>query len=138
MSQRIWVSGTDRPYLTPYEMSELLAFLYAPNASTPPGGAEGGRRIVGEPGDPQRGRQLVMDKECRACHSLSGTGGQSAGSLDQLKRSLDSPWIVIAAMWNHAFLMEVKTRSEGRAWPRLSSAEMADLVAFLQAGHPGR
>lgn len=127
MSGRIWATGADRPYLTPSEMSDLIAFLSV---------TDGGGGFDGTPGDAQRGRRLVTERGCLACHSLSGTGGAGAGSLDRLQRLVDSPWITMATMWNHAFLMEIKTETQNRSWPRLSAAEMTDLVAFLRAGRP--
>ena len=132
MSRRIWASGADRPYLSPYEMSDLIAFLYAPNALGPPGAVEGGERFFVESGDPQRGEQLVTAKGCLACHALPGGegGGKIARSFDRLKGS-ETPWIVLAAMWNHSFLMALNTESQRRAWPRLTSEETADLLAFL-------
>jgi mono/diheme cytochrome c family protein len=120
MAQRIQASRAERPYFTPDEMSDLIAFLY-PSKS-----------FDGGPGDAKRGRQLVSDKGCLACHELSGPGRRDVRSLDELK-GFDSPWTVIAAMWNHAFLMELKTEEQRGAWPRFSAAEMADLVAFLRA-----
>jgi len=132
MAKRIWASGADRPRFTPAEMSDLMAFLYAPTTLGTSGRVEGGRPPIGEPGDPRRGRQLVTDKGCLTCHSVSGPGGKQAGNLKLLK-GIDSPWTVLSVMWNHAFLMELESQSQKRAWPRLRSDEMADLVAFLQA-----
>lgn len=123
MARRIRASAASRPYLTPNEMSDLMAFL-GPRSldGAAPEGA----------GGPARGRHLLADKGCLDCHSLSPPRGKAAGSLDGLK-GVDSPWMVMAAMWNHAFLMAVVTDDRKVAWPRLSSGEMADLVAFLRA-----
>jgi mono/diheme cytochrome c family protein len=129
MAKRLRASLADRPYLTPNEMSDLIAFLQ-------------GRRAVDESalagGDPGRGRQLVADKGCLGCHSLTPPGGRVAKSLGWLK-GVDSPWTVMASMWNHAFLMEAMVDDHKTAWPTLSAEEMADLVAFLRAhGYGGR
>ena len=132
MSERIWASGADRPYLSPYEMSDLIAFLYTPNAFNRPGTADGGERFFAEAGDSQRGEQLVTSKECLACHALPGeeARGKIGRGFDRLKGS-GSPWIALAAMWNHSFLMALTTESQRRAWPPLTSEETADLLAFL-------
>jgi mono/diheme cytochrome c family protein len=122
MAQRIRASDAVRPYLTPNEMSDLIAFLYGPRSFDEPG----------EAGDPRRGQQLVADKGCLNCHSLAPPRGKTAGTLSWLK-GVDSPWTVMAMMWNHSFLMAVMTEDQKTAWPRLSSGEMADLVAFLRA-----
>ena len=129
MAKRIWASLAARPYFTPDEMSDVVAFLY-PRTQTP-GDVERERRFLGAPGDPQRGRRLVAEKGCLGCHALSAPGRGDAGSLDRLK-GVDSSWTVVATMWNHAFLMELKSQAQRTAWPRLSAEEMADLVAFLR------
>lgn len=132
MAKRMWTSRADRPYLTANEMSDLIAFLSAPRSFETPDQVERGKQLRGRPGDPQRGQHLVAEKGCLGCHSLTGPGGKAAGSLDWLK-GLDSPWTVIATMWNHSFLMELKSEERNSAWPLLSPDEMADLVAFLRA-----
>jgi mono/diheme cytochrome c family protein len=130
MAPGIRTSLAARPYMTSAEMSDLITFLYAPTSL--------GERPPDPSGDPRRGRQLVADKGCLGCHSLSGPGGKAAGNLSSLK-GVDSPWTVIATMWNHSFLMELKSQEEkAAAWPRLSPDELRDLVAFLRAHAYGR
>jgi mono/diheme cytochrome c family protein len=132
MAKLMWRSLADRPYFTPNEMSDLIAFLYTLRSFDAPEHVGRGQRLPGGPGDSQRGQQLVAAKGCLGCHSLTGPGGKVARSLDRLK-GFDSPWTIIATMWNHSFLMELKTAERKSAWPTLSSDEMADLVAFLRA-----
>jgi mono/diheme cytochrome c family protein len=131
MASRIWASLGERAYFTPDEMSDLIVFLASPKPVNPREYAGSGHGFLGAPGDPQRGQHLVTEKGCLGCHSLSGPGGKAAGSLDRLK-GLDSPWTIIATMWNHAFLMQLKAEEQRGAWPTLSADEMADLVAFLR------
>lgn len=120
----------ERPYLTPNEMSDLTAFLHRPRPADALDRL--GNEFLGAPGDAERGRQLVADKGCLDCHPLSGPGRGEVRSLGHLKGP-DSPWTVMATMWNHALLMELKTEQQRRAWPRLSAEELADIVAFLRA-----
>jgi hypothetical protein len=89
-------------------------------------------RLLGETGDPARGQQVVRDKGCLRCHSVSAPAGPRAGNLADLK-GLESPWTVVAQMWNHAFLMELERQGQGGAWAPLTAGEMADLVAYVQA-----
>lgn len=124
MAKRIRASRADRPYLTSNEMSDLMAFLYGPSSSD--------EEVRRESGDPMRGEQLVAAKGCLDCHSLSPPKGKAAKSLNWLK-GVDSPWAVMATMWNHSFLMALASEDQKTAWPRLSADEMADLVAFLRA-----
>lgn len=126
MSERIRGSDAKRPYVTAREMSDLGAFLYGGDV------VRGDARLVGPRGDARRGERLVTEKGCLACHSITRPGGRRAGSLDSLK-GIESPWTVVAQMWNHAFLMDLATRAEGYTWTTLTAEEMADLTAFLES-----
>jgi mono/diheme cytochrome c family protein len=127
MAEQIRASTLKRPYLASTEMRDLATFLYPTDPADP-----ARTRLLGEPGDPERGRRLVADKGCLVCHSITAPGGPRAGSLDDLK-GWDSAWSVVAQMWNHAFLMQLETEGQRAGWQQLSAGEMADLVAFLQA-----
>lgn len=129
MAERIRTAKVKTPYLTSRELADLVAFLYSedgrPRMSDDP-------RLLGDRGDARRGQQIVVDKGCLGCHSTSAPGGKRAGNLADLK-GLESPWTVVAQMWNHAFLMELETQGQRVAWVRMSDAEMADIVAYLEA-----
>jgi mono/diheme cytochrome c family protein len=136
MASRLWASLGERVYLTPNEMSDLIAFLASPGSVDARENARGRRALLGPAGDPERGRRLVTEKGCLGCHSLSGPGGAVAGSLDHLK-GFDSPWAIFATLWNHALLMQAEAEARRSAWPSLDAGEMADLVAFLRVhGYP--
>jgi hypothetical protein len=126
MGERIREVNRDRPYLTGAEMHDLVAFLYSrdPTRTTD-------ARLLGHAGAPDRGQQLVADKGCLACHSISAPQGKRASRFADLK-GWDSPWSIVAQMWNHAFLMQLDAQEQGIAWAPLSDVEMADLVAYLQ------
>jgi hypothetical protein len=108
-----------------------MAFLSSPRSVGTRESLERTLGLLDAQGDPRRGRQLVTDKGCLGCHSLSRPGGTVGGSLDSLKGP-DSPWSIVAAMWNHALLMHAESRARGRPWPSLGASEMADLLAFLR------
>jgi mono/diheme cytochrome c family protein len=127
MAEQIRDANRGRPYLTSGELRSLVAYLYP--GELRPGVDEAS--LVGQPGDPKRGEPLVASKGCLACHAISAPGRGSAASLDQLK-GVDSPWSIVAQMWNHSFLMQLETRGQGVTWAPLSETEMADLVAYLQ------
>jgi mono/diheme cytochrome c family protein len=132
MAQRITTLRAERPYLTADELSDLLAFLGTLDVSGRPGNAAGEPVVIGEAGNRQRGERVVADKGCLECHALAGGDlrGKVGGYFGRWN-GFDSPWIAVSAMWNHAFLMDIEARRHKRAWPQLSSAEMADLAAFL-------
>ena len=100
-------------------MADLVAYLYAV-------------RYFAEPGDARKGRELATAKGCLGCHSLEATGGKIAPDLAKVK-GLGSVAAVIAALWNHGFIMAERAERRQVAWPRLRPEEMAHLVAFLQS-----
>ena len=106
------------PQLRAEEMADLVAYLYAV-------------RYFAGPGDPRKGRELAAIKGCLSCHTVSGQGGKVAGDLART-RGLDSPAAVISALWNHSSIMEQWPERQKVSWPRFTSEEMAELVAFLQ------
>jgi mono/diheme cytochrome c family protein len=129
MAERIRTGRMKTPYFTGSEMRHLVTFLYSASPDRRPADDP---RLLGDAGDPGRGRQVVMAKGCLECHSIVPPAGKRAGSLAGLK-GLESPWTVVAHMWNHAFLMELETQARGGPWVPMSEAEMADLVAYLQS-----
>jgi cytochrome c2 len=107
------------PRLQAREMADLVAYLYAV-------------RYLAEPGDPRKGRELATAKGCLGCHSLDGTGGKVGPDLAKVK-GLDSAPAVIAALWNHGFIMAERAERRHVTWPRLRPEEMGHLVAFLRS-----
>ena len=87
------------PRLQAEEMADLVAYLYSV-------------RYFAEPGDPARGRQVLGDKGCLGCHSVSGAGGKVASDFARVK-GLDSPGTVISALWNHSFIRDPRPEREG-------------------------
>jgi cytochrome c2 len=100
-------------------MADLVAYLYSV-------------RYFADPADAKKGRELVTAKGCLGCHSLGGTGGKVGPDLAKVK-GLDSAVAVIAALWNHGFVMAERAERRQVAWPRFRPEEMAHLVAFLQS-----
>ena len=93
-----------------------------------------GRPAAAElPGNPSRGEALFASKQCGHCHKPRGQ--QALGpSLDELRR-LQGVLELAGRLWNHAPAMLGVLESEGITWPEISTAEMADLMAYLQADY---
>ena len=103
------------PTIKPEEMADLLAYLYSV-------------RYFAAAGDPRQGVQIATAKGCFGCHALGGERGKSASDLLRVP-GLDSPPAVLAALWNHSFVVPgAKT-----AWPQISGEEMAHLTAYLRS-----
>ena len=106
------------PALKPEEMADIVAYLRS-------------FQYFGEPGNPDRGRQLLWEKQCLKCHSLDGKGGGRALDLARAK-GLGSPAAVIASLWGHIDLMATPSSQSSSSWPQLNSNEVANLMAFFE------
>lgn len=85
------------------------------------------------PGNPSRGQALFASKQCEHCHKPRGQ--QALGPpLDELRRR-QGVLELAGRLWNHAPAMLGVLEYEGITWPEISSAEMADLMAYLQADY---
>ena len=83
------------------------------------------------PGDPQRGQAVFQVKQCVRCHAARGQ--PSRGPVVEDLRRPQGAYELVGRFWNHAPAMFTTLRSEGVVWPEISVAEMADLMAYLQA-----
>ncbi len=85
------------------------------------------------PGNPSRGQALFSSKQCGHCHRPREQ--QALGPpLDELRRR-QGVLELAGRLWNHAPAMLGVLEDEGITWPEISSAEMADLMAYLQADY---
>lgn len=105
----------------PTPVAALAALLLA--AATP--------SATQAPGDGERGRAVFSAKQCVRCHAVGGQ--QLVGPpVEQLRRP-QGAYELAGRLWNHAPAMFTTLRQEGYAWPEISAAEMADLMAYLRA-----
>ena len=68
MWEKMQFEGLAPPQFSEVEMKNLFAFLYSV-------------RSLDEPGDPERGRQLLQEKRCLQCHAVNGQGGHVGPDL---------------------------------------------------------
>jgi mono/diheme cytochrome c family protein len=90
-------------------------------------------RIAGaqSTGDAARGQEIFAAKQCARCHQPRPQAGVGP-ALETLRRP-QGAYELAGRMWNHAPAMFTVLKVEGLEWPRLGVAEMADLMAYLQA-----
>jgi cytochrome c551/c552 len=92
----------------------------------------GGARAGAEgPGDAERGRALFTAKQCARCHVPRGQPG-TGPAVEELRRP-QGAYELTGRFWNHSPAMFTTLTRDGIAWPEISTAEMADLMAYLQA-----
>jgi cytochrome c2 len=82
------------------------------------------------PADPLTGRQVFLQKGCQTCHAVWGEGGSLGPDLGK-EGVWHSVMQLAGALWNHSPEMIEKMRERRMSRPMISSAEMADLAAFL-------
>ena len=113
MSPRRW-----RPLPLAVGLAGVLLAAASPAAAQSPGAAE-------------RGRALFSAKQCVHCHAPRGQQGRGP-AVEELKRP-QGAFELAGRFWNHAPAMFTTLRQEGVAWPEITAAKMADLMAYLQA-----
>ena len=117
-------AGMEPPRFQEGDLANLSAFIRQKAAAGPrePG--------LLAPGNPNRGAALFTAKGCSHCHGPDGYGGEEGPNLGE--SDLHRPAEEIAGlMWNHALEMSATMAKLGIEWPQLTTAELADLVAFL-------
>ncbi len=114
------------PSFSEAEVSNLFAFLYSV-------------RSMDEPGDAERGRQLLSEKRCLDCHAPTRQKELRAPDLREWG-SYRNPVSWIQAMWNHAPAMQALMEARGLPWPKFEGNDVADLIAYIrtQATSPHR
>jgi nitric oxide reductase subunit C len=98
------------------EMADLFAFLYF-------------LRYMDEPGNPEKGKQLMETKGCVKCHTIK------EGLKEDLVRwsMYVNPIIWAQMMWNHTPQMEREMRKKGLPWVGFQGHEMVDLIAYIRS-----
>jgi len=91
--------------LRPEEMTRLVGFLFA-------------KQFERMTGDASRGEHLLQAKDCNSCHKTAP--------------SASTAYEMISAVWVHGPAMKKASAEKKAVWPKLSEAEMADLMAVLR------
>ena len=81
-------------------------------------------------GSPARGRILFERKQCVRCHAVWGNGGTLGPDIVRAVEGKSVPRLA-GEFWNHTPRMIEETRNYGYSWPKLDSAEMADLLSYF-------
>ena len=110
------------PQLNSQEMADIFAFLYQASG-------------IDRAGDASAGQRVFDGKGCVRCHSVGGTGGQSAPELSKIAAGSNSnSWTL--TMFNHAGSMVAPITSTLGQWPQFTGNEMNDLIAYVSLSAP--
>jgi cytochrome c2 len=118
MWKRMEEKGIPRPSLSPQEMADATAYLFA-------------TRYFDEAGDPNQGKTVFVRNQCNLCHT-KGTKGRD---LSDLKGTM-SPIMMAQTMWNHGPKMLEKMRQAKVSWQKIDGKEMVGLMEYLNRGMP--
>ncbi len=119
MWEKMRLERVPQPRFAPAEMMNLFAFLYSV-------------RSLDEPGDAERGRKLLDEKHCLACHAIAGQGGRGGPDLARWA-PYRNPVSWVQAMWNHGLTMQSMMAGRGLSWPEFRDGDMADLIACIRS-----
>lgn len=123
MWETMRAESVELPPFSETEMANLFAFLYSV-------------RALDDPGNPERGRRLLAEKKCIACHALGGEGGRAAPDLRKWSGQRNAvSWV--QAMWNHAPAMQASMQARGLDWPQFSGTDVTDLLAYIRSHASG-
>jgi mono/diheme cytochrome c family protein len=109
-------AGIQHPRLTEPQAADLYAYIAG--GSTPD-----------RAGDAAKGRQIYEAKLCSSCHE---PGYASAPSLAPLAGHA-SAFSMVASLWQHGAGMLSGMTAKSIEWQQLSTDEMTDLIAWLNA-----
>jgi mono/diheme cytochrome c family protein len=123
MAETMRREGIQRPTVSPVEMGEIIAYLFA-------------LKFFDDAGDAARGREVFEQRSCAQCHQIGGRGGTVGPRLDELKDYVSS-FFLADALWNHGPQMAAKMAQQQIARPRLEGDDVADLVAYIRGNGRG-
>jgi mono/diheme cytochrome c family protein len=100
----------------PGEMREIVSLVWS-------------QRYLENKGNLERGKKVFAAKKCSECHKGSGRG--VAPPLTSRERDF-SGITMISVLWEHGPAMLDRMRQAHIPWPRFSTREMSDLIAYLE------
>lgn len=82
--------------------------------------------------NPERGRNIFVNRGCIACHSINGSGGDIGPALDPpADNRVMNPFSFAANMWNHAPGMIAAQEDTLGEQLQFTGEELADIIAFI-------
>jgi mono/diheme cytochrome c family protein len=113
-------TGSTLPKFAPGEMNSLLSYVWA-------------QQFFEDSGDATKGKKVFASHSCGSCHGVSGSGAP-----DLARSTGFSSVSMVSSLWRHGPAMQEKMRSQNKPWPKFSSQEMSDLIAYLNTGTAGK
>jgi mono/diheme cytochrome c family protein len=108
--------GTPPPSLDAAEMSQLVTYLWS-------------EQVLGSSGRPAAGKKIFASNHCTSCHGDAASG---APDLSGRKGSF-SAVSMVSSLWRHGPTMLSRMKEKNLEWPRFTTAQMSDLIAYLNS-----
>jgi len=121
-SPKMWraqQNGNLKPVLNSSEAADLFAYFFS-------------LAYTKTTGDPSKGRVVFEDKTCAGCHDTQ-IGQRRSGPPISTWREVGDPLSWAERMWNHSNSVYAEVSNHGLAWPRFSTNEMVDMLAYLRS-----
>jgi len=104
------------PFVSAGDMRKILAYTWE-------------LQYMGPPGSIMRGQRTFEQRKCGVCHSDATT----KPSLSPRPGQIFTPFSMVALGWGHGRKMHQEMIGKGVRWPRLTSTEVSNLVAYLNS-----
>jgi mono/diheme cytochrome c family protein len=88
-------------------------------------------RFFEKPGDAARGKRVFDSRGCTRCHGLAREVQPGISPVSRWQ-SLNHPFALSEAMWNHMRPMLAATEAKHAPWPDLSAQDLSDLLVYLR------
>jgi cytochrome c551/c552 len=98
------------------EMRTIISYIWA-------------QQFFAPKGDAAKGQKVFESQKCAACH------GSASGGAPQLTRATGpfSAVRMVSVIWMHGPTMQQQMAQKHMSWPKLSAAEMSNLIAYLNS-----
>ncbi len=104
------------PQLTPDEMRQIISYMWT-------------RQYFRGNGNAAAGKKVFADKHCATCHNDPSSGAPNLAK----GKSAYSDITMVSVLWDHGPTHAGPHAPESIAWPRFTSPQMADLIAYLNS-----
>jgi len=104
------------PQISLDEMRELISYVWA-------------QQFFEDAGNAAAGRKVFVSKHCTSCHE---TGANGAPKLPSPSVPISGP-AMISALWHHGPRMMELMQAQNIRWPEFNTAQMSNLIAYLNS-----
>jgi len=106
------------PELSQEEMRQIIGFIW-------------GKQYFRGDGSAERGKKVFAEKDCATCHNDPASGAPKLGVGKD--KGAYSDVSMLSVLWEHGPRMLDSMEQRSLPWPRFTTQQMADLIAYLNS-----